>query len=85
MTADTTTAPESAAEKRLVELDMSVNEQRLPRRWVRDKDLAEYFGISRPTVWRWVKAGRLPQPVRFSPGCTRFDAELITETKPVNV
>ena len=64
---------------------MSANEQRLPRRWVRDKDLAEYFGISRPTVWRWVKAGRLPKPVRFSPGCTRFDTTLITEKNPVHV
>lgn len=28
--------------------------------------VAALHGISAPTVWRWVKSGRLPQPVRFS-------------------
>lgn len=38
----------------------------------RDKDIAEAFGVSRNTVWRWVREGRLAEPVRLSPGCTRW-------------
>jgi predicted DNA-binding transcriptional regulator AlpA len=32
--------------------------------------VAALNGISDPTVWRWVKAGRLPQPVKLGPNTT---------------
>jgi predicted DNA-binding transcriptional regulator AlpA len=28
-------------------------------------DIMTMFGISRATVWRWVKNGTLPKPVKF--------------------
>ncbi|MGR3461296.1 MAG: helix-turn-helix transcriptional regulator [Roseovarius sp.] len=30
------------------------------------------YSISRTTVWRWIKAGRLPEPVQIGPGIRRF-------------
>lgn len=34
--------------------------------------VADRYGISRTTVWRWIKAGRLPEPVMIGPGVKRF-------------
>jgi len=31
--------------------------------------------VSRATIWRWVKEGRFPQPVKLSPGTTRWREE----------
>ena len=40
--------------------------------YVKDTDLAERYGIARQSVWRWVRDGRLPAPVKLSPGCSRW-------------
>ena len=40
--------------------------------YLSDKQLAQRFGVTRPTVWRWVHAADLPKPVSLSPGCTRW-------------
>lgn len=40
--------------------------------YIPDTAVAERYGISRITVWRWVATGRLPAPVKLSPGCTRW-------------
>ena len=45
--------------------------------YYRDKDIAHAFKVSRNTVWRWVKEGRLSEPVRISPGCTRWPQSAI--------
>lgn len=37
-----------------------------------DKSLADRYKVSRSTIWRWAQAGRLPQPVKLSPGCSRW-------------
>lgn len=34
--------------------------------------VAKRYGVSRPTVWRWTSLGKLPKPVHFSRGCTRW-------------
>lgn len=34
--------------------------------------VAALKGISAPTVWRWVKAGRLPKPVKLGPNTTAW-------------
>jgi len=44
----------------------------LPRVWASDVQLAEIYSVSRATIWRWTAAGRLPLPVKLSPGCTRW-------------
>lgn len=43
-----------------------------PLTYVRDVDLATRYRVSRNTIWRWTKEGRLPAPVRLGPGCTRW-------------
>ncbi|MBT4129243.1 MAG: AlpA family phage regulatory protein [Candidatus Marinimicrobia bacterium] len=37
-----------------------------------DKQVANRFEVSRATVWRWVKEGLFPKPVKLSAGCTRW-------------
>lgn len=36
------------------------------------QEVADRYGISRTTVWRWVKSGRLPAPIQIGPGIKRF-------------
>lgn len=36
------------------------------------KQLAIRYGVSVPTLWRWVKDGKFPQPVKLGPGSTRW-------------
>lgn len=38
-----------------------------------DAQVAERYGVSRVTVWRWRKTDpTFPQPTTFSPGCVRW-------------
>lgn len=37
-----------------------------------DKQIAERYGVDRTTIWRWVKDGNFPEPVKLSKGCTRW-------------
>ena len=37
-----------------------------------DKQVAERFGVSRGTPWRWIKEDGFPPPVKLSAGCTRW-------------
>jgi len=43
-----------------------------PTGYASDTALAKYFEVSRATIWRWTQEGRLPQPIKLSPGCTRW-------------
>ena len=40
--------------------------------YLSDKQLAEKYGVHRTTIWRWVKQGDFPPPVKLSPGCSRW-------------
>ena len=40
--------------------------------YVSDKDLARRYNVRRETVWRWVKIGSLPKPIRITGGTTRW-------------
>lgn len=40
--------------------------------YLRDVDVAIRYDVSRPTIWRWVKRGNFPQPVKLSNGATRW-------------
>ena len=35
--------------------------------------LADRLGVSRRTVWRWTKEGRLPKPRKLGDNTTRYD------------
>ncbi len=37
-----------------------------------DRELAAMLSISKATVWRWVREGLLPKPVRISARCSRW-------------
>jgi predicted DNA-binding transcriptional regulator AlpA len=41
---------------------------------VREPVAAALLGVSRATVWNWVRGGRLAQPVRFGPKATGWRA-----------
>jgi prophage regulatory protein len=45
------------------------------QRYGSDKLLAEIYGVSRSTIWRWAASGILPKPVQLSPGCSRWRME----------
>jgi len=40
--------------------------------YLTERDLASRFAVHRTTIWRWLKTYSFPEPVRFSPGCTRW-------------
>lgn len=42
-----------------------------------DLQLAQALSISRATVWRWAAEGRIPKPVKLSPGCSRWNVEAV--------
>jgi prophage regulatory protein len=41
-------------------------------RFVSTAQLAERYGVSKATIWRWVNRQILPQPIKLSEQCTRF-------------
>lgn len=41
-------------------------------RYVSDKQLSERLEVSRQTVWRWVREGNLPSPIKLGSNCTRW-------------
>ncbi|RME80591.1 MAG: AlpA family phage regulatory protein [Zetaproteobacteria bacterium] len=47
----------------------------MERIFLRVNDIIQMLGISRSTWWRWVRAGKAPQPIHLSPRCTVWRAE----------
>lgn len=46
--------------------------------FLRDTEVAKRYGVSRSTIWRWVKDGKIPLPIKIGGGSTRwrfFDLE----------
>ena len=37
-------------------------------------DVAKALGVSPATIWRWAKAGRIPQPRKIGENSTRWDS-----------
>ena len=37
--------------------------------------VARRYGVKRATVWAWMQQGRFPQPLRLTPGCSRWSIE----------
>lgn len=44
--------------------------------YLSDKTLATKFEVSRATIWRWVKEGKLPHPVKIN-GSTRWNEQTV--------
>lgn len=50
-----------------------------------DTDVAERYGVSRQTIWRWVKTdATFPKSIKLSPGCTRWNIADIEYWEKVN-
>ena len=47
--------------------------------WLSTKQLCEYLHISKPTLWRYVKAGKLPQPKRLSDKILLWEKKLVDQ------
>ena len=42
--------------------------------WVSAKELAKKYGVCEDTIWKWARAGKIPQPSRIAEnGCTRWN------------
>ena len=35
-------------------------------------EVARRYGVTRATVWSWMQQGVIPQPMRITPGCSRW-------------
>ena len=44
----------------------------MDERYLTVGEVAKRFGVSRPTIWRWAKAGGFPSPFEVSSGTTRW-------------
>lgn len=42
-----------------------LSEVRFMERLIKTKELCDVLAISRTTLWRWIRAGRIPQPKRI--------------------
>lgn len=47
--------------------------------YLSDLQISKKYGVHRTTLWRWVKTGNFPKPVKLSPGCTRWPEALVKE------
>ena len=45
--------------------------------YLTDKQVAERYQVGRATPWRWVQDRNFPNPVKLSPGCTRWQLSAI--------
>lgn len=41
-------------------------------KYLSDKQVSERYDVSRATIWRWVRNGSFPSPIRITAGCTRW-------------
>lgn len=42
------------------------------QRYANVNRVAEFYDVSPATVWRWSSEGRIPKPIKLSPGCSRW-------------
>lgn len=40
--------------------------------FLKNIEVAKRYGVSRPTIWRWVKEDRFPKAIKFGPASTRW-------------
>ena len=66
------TKSETKSEAPAIPAALAVFDQLPDAAHVRLPVVAGLNGIAPPTVWRWVKSGRLPAPLRLSPGVTAW-------------
>lgn len=68
-----TNQKKAAVKNRIQRKEHRKQRVRAPHKYVRDVFLADRWGVSRMTVWRWSKEGRIPAPKKLGPNSTRWD------------
>ena len=48
-------------------------------KWLCDKDLAARYGVSRISIWRWARDGKIPKPRKIAANTSRWLASEIDE------
>lgn len=56
-------------------MNTAESNKRTPPAWMSIPDVAADLGVSDVTLWRWIRQGRFPRPVKLSPGITRIPRE----------
>jgi prophage regulatory protein len=44
----------------------------MQKEFLTDRETAQYFGVSKATVWRFCKQPDFPQPIKLGPSTTRW-------------
>ena len=52
---------------------------RYPVHFLSERQLCARLGVSRTTLWRWMKDGHLPHSVQIGPRCVRWRLEDIEQ------
>lgn len=52
---------------------------RVGKAWLTDHDMAVRYSVSRATIWRWTRDGKIPKPHRLTKGTTRWNALEVLE------
>jgi predicted DNA-binding transcriptional regulator AlpA len=47
------------------------------RRFIRLKDIPTLYGITQMTALRWIKSGKLPEPIRLSTRVVGWNREIL--------
>jgi excisionase family DNA binding protein len=53
---------------------MAVTSSIPTRKYIRPQELAIMLAVHRTTLWRWVRDGHLPRPVRLGPNTVAWDS-----------
>jgi len=56
---------------------MSVTSSLPSRKYIRPQELATMLAVHRTTLWRWVRDGHIPRPVRLGPNTVAWDSTQI--------
>ncbi|WOJ95795.1 hypothetical protein R0137_11130 [Congregibacter brevis] len=48
-------------------------QQPYSRKWVSDRFLSDRYEVSRQTIWRWAKIGKLPSPRKIGDNTSRWE------------
>ena len=51
-----------------------MKQKKTQKRYYCVQTTANRYDVSVPTIWRWVKLGKFPSPIKFSPGCSRWNS-----------
>ena len=47
-------------------------------------EIAKHYGVCKATIWRWVKAGQFPKPIKLGIGLTRWNISEVMAWEDAN-